>query len=111
MDPKPKSDYPSTKELNRMLANGEITAEEAEKALKARSREETGQEAVRNDLIVEEHAGKSADELRGSNREVWEYETDKSKPTGSLIRLTVAIVAAGLISMAIIFYKILQTVQ
>ncbi len=63
-------------------------------------------EEPRNDLVVEHWQAPRPDKMKADSREVWEYESEKVRPSGTLWFNFVAIVLALLLGLALIFYGV-----
>ncbi len=59
-----------------------------------------------NDLIVEQWQAPKLDKMKGESREVWEYESEKGGPSGTLWIYLVAIIVGLLGGLVLIFYTL-----
>ena len=68
--------------------------------------------AARNDLVIEHWQAPNPSQLRGSSREIWEYENESGGPSKELV-LTLVVVVVGLLAalgcMGYVIYRFLAS--
>ncbi len=67
---------------------------------------EEGREKPHGDLVVEQWQAPRMDRMKGGSREIWEYESEKSGPSRTLLFYLVAIILVLLGGLVAIFYAL-----
>ncbi len=75
-------------------------------------RESSGPDDGPNDLVVEHWQAPNPSQLRGSSREIWEYENEGDGPSKELV-ITLVVIVVGLLGalgyMGYVMYRVLAS--
>ena len=68
-------------------------------------------DAARNDLVVEHWQAPNPSQLRGSSREIWEYESESDGPSRELVLTLIAVVGGLVAALAFMGYMMFRLVS
>ena len=72
------------------------------------AQESPAEREERNDLIIEGWQAPKPDRMKGDGREIWQFESEKGKPSGALWFNLVAVILALAGGLALIIYGVLR---
>ena len=95
---------PAPETPEKRAAPGSTEEDSGEKA--STEKDSTEKKEARNDLVIEHWQAPKPDKMKGDSREIWEFESENIRPSGTLWFSFAGIVLALLLGLALIFYGV-----